>query len=193
MTDWDEYARSNPITESTYRAEETQWLRVQKLLDRCVGSVLDVGGGDGWIARQLMDRGHEVLMLEASSVRCARAAELGVTGFAAVDLARYPDASWSTVLLGEVLEHLDDPGETLHYAFRIASERVVISLPLQGWVDPTHVWRVSMDHFSTPNRSNDGRPLTSEQIIVTMQRGACAPFGYMDSDEKWKSQFLEGK
>lgn len=189
---WDEYAESHPISEDSYRAEPTQWARVQKLLDRCVGMVLDVGAGDGWIAAELLKRGHHVTALEASQTRVDRMVALGVDARLATSLDGFEDGSYDTVLLGEVLEHLEDPGQLLNDAFRIARERVVISLPLQGWVDPTHVWRVSLDHFVTPNRLNDGRPLSSEQIIVTMQRGLCWPMGFMDTDEKWREQFIEG-
>ena len=194
MTDlWDDYARSHPIGEDQYRAEETQWLRVQKLLDRCVGTVLDIGSGDGWIARELVNRGHYVECVESSEIRRQRIKEMipGVHVWAPEGIGKCQDAMFDTVLLGEVLEHLEDPGELLAHAFRIARERVVISVPLQGWCDPTHQWRISMDHFSTPE-TRPGRPATSEQVILTMQRGECWPLGYMGSDPKWRAQFVEG-
>src|SRR5258706_9062495 len=125
MSDWEEYARVQPIDEARYRAEPTQWARVEKLLDRCVGSVLDVGGGDGYIARRLMDRRHDVIMLEAYETRCERARLLGVTAYCTDDLHAFSDllfartGAFATVLLGEVLEHLEDPGTLLRDAFRI--------------------------------------------------------------------------
>lgn len=203
MTDrWDDYARRQPITEASYRSEPTQWARVQKLMDRCVGSVLDVGGGDGWIARQLMDRGHEVVMLEASETRCVRAMQLGVTAVCTGTLSERAlgGRRFDTVLLGEVLEHLDDPGQLLADAFRIARERVIITVPLLGWPDPTHQWRISLDHIVTPEADADRapgeeglRPESSEQIIVTMQRGRCWPLGWHLNDEGWRRQFVEGR
>lgn len=189
---WDEYAITHPITEDSYRAEPTQWARVQKLLDRCVGSVLDVGAGDGWIAQQLISRGHDVGCVEASQTRVERITVLGIDAWCETSLGGFKDGSWDTVLLGEVLEHLEDPGALLKDAFRIARERVVISLPLLGWCDPTHLWRVSLDHFVTPNPRDDGRPASSEQIIITMQRGECWPMGYMDQDPRWQAQFRDG-
>lgn len=189
---WDEYAEVQPIGELSYRAEPTQWARVLKVLDRCVGSVLDVGAGDGWVAAELVERGHDVLALEASQTRVDRMVALGVTARLADSLGGIQDGSWDTVLLGEVLEHLEDPGVLLADAFRIARERVVISVPLLGWCDPTHLWRVSLDHFSTPNPRDDGRPGSSEQIIVTLQRGDCWPLSYWKSDVKWSAQFEQG-
>ena len=148
-------------------AEPTQWDRVQKLLDRCVGSVLDVGGGDGWIAAELMKRGHEVVMLEVSAERCQRARDRGVNAFGIdayepfdllEDYATGDYRQFDTVLLGEVLEHLDDPGQLLRDAFRIARERVIITVPLLGWADPTHQWRIRT-WITSPTRIRGGAGL----------------------------------
>lgn len=144
--DWERYAEEQPIGPAQYAAEPTQAARVAKVLDRCVGSVLDVGAGDGWIASELEARGHEVLALEASQTRVDRIRALGVTAELRTSLAGIESLSWDTVLLGEVLEHLDDPGGLLRDAFRVARERVVFSVPLLGWCDPTHLWQIGRAH-----------------------------------------------
>lgn len=200
MSDWEDYARRQPINAETYASEPTQAARVARILDRCVGSVLDVGGGDGWIARQLMDRGHEVRMIEASPTRVRRAWELKVPAVTLDDLSGEADQSWDTVLLGEVLEHCPDPGILLRDAFRIARERVIITVPLLGWPDPTHQWRISLDHLVSAEADNPDRapserglrPESSEQIIVTWQKGLAWPLTYWQTDPKWKAQFEDG-
>jgi SAM-dependent methyltransferase len=154
---------------------------------------LDVGAGDGIIGASLQSRGHKVLCLEASQIRVDRIVGLGVPAELRTSLEGIQDGSWDTVLMGEVLEHLDDPGRLLADAFRIARERVVFSVPLLGWCDPTHLWRISLDHLVTANPREDGRPASSEQIVVTWQRGQCWPLGYWAGDEKWQAQFRDGR
>jgi ubiquinone/menaquinone biosynthesis C-methylase UbiE len=98
------------------------------------------------------------------------------------------DQSVDTVVLAEILEHVDNPGEILAEACRVAGERVVVSLPLNGWSDRTHQWRISLDYC----RGETGDPTKSEQIVLTFQRGTCWPLGYEAFDEDWHRQFVEG-
>lgn len=189
---WDEYANRAPINDETIDAEPVQRARTNKILDRCVGKTLDVGGGDGHISKALLDRGHEVTMTEASRVRVDRAIALGIDARLRDSLRWYGDQMYDTVLLGEVLEHCDDPGRLLRDAFNIARERVIISLPLNGWPDPTHQWRISLDHYSEPSPHSDGRHTPQEQIVLTFQRGPCWPPNYHETDEKWQQQFEDG-
>jgi hypothetical protein len=186
--DWDVYARRQPCDEGSLSAEPCQMMRIDKVVDRCVGRVLDVGGGDGYVSRRLMDAGHKVTMTEKSEVRAKRAQELGVE----VKLDEPPRFIYDTVLLGEVLEHLDDPGELLKDAFD-ARERVVITLPLDGWPDPTHKWRISLDVVEAPSPHTDGRPSPQRQIVLTFQRGDCWPTDYHTRDTKWREQFENGR
>lgn len=192
MIDWEHYAKINPLGKESYDAEPTQAARVEKILDRCVGSVLDVGGGDGYIAKRLMDRGHDVLMVDISNERVRRAVAAGVKAEQCEeDFVNVPNQSYDTVLLGEILEHMEMPGWMLDEAFRIARERVIVTVPLGGWCDPTHQWRISVDHIANPDPRED-RPPVSEQIVMTWQRGECWPLGYFKTDEKWHAQFEEG-
>lgn len=181
MTDWDAYADHAPDPVNTVQWKE----RVNKIVDRTVGTVLDIGGGDGTIARDLMDAGHDVTMIEPSAKRRARAEQKGVTAVEAVG----PGAKYDTVLLAEVLEHQHNPGPLLAEAFWRANERVVITLPLNGWPDPTHQWRVSVDTISNPHPAHPKE--RTEQIVLTFQRGDCWPQDYWRTDPTWWTQFGE--
>ena len=153
MSDWEDYAQRNVLNDNAYAAEPVQTMRVEAMARRSTGSVLDVGGGDGFFAKRISN----VTMVDISPIRVARAQALGVSAIVgdATDLP-FDDNSYDTVVLGEVLEHLDDPGKAFAEAFRVSRGRVVISLPLNGWEDPTHEWRISIDDLCRSRA--DGEP-----------------------------------
>lgn len=191
MTDrWDAYARMNPLGPDAYAAEPVQEMRAQTIADRVVGTVLDVGGGDGHVAGIIRDRGHWVKVVDISPLRVERcwsdhrlSAEVGD----ATDL-KFPDAAYDTVVLGEVLEHLDNPGRALAEACRVARRRVVVSLPLNGWADPTHEWRVRLDVVCDPEQHAKDRT-KGEQIVLTLERGPCWPADYHAADPSWAALY----
>jgi 2-polyprenyl-3-methyl-5-hydroxy-6-metoxy-1,4-benzoquinol methylase len=92
--------------------------------------LLDLGCGTGGYAKVLAERGHEVLALDVNPdyVRVAR--ELGVQADVydggALPLA---DGAVDSVVLLEVLEHLERPAELLAEARRVASLNVLASTP----------------------------------------------------------------
>lgn len=187
---WEAYARVNPLGPDAYNAEPVQQMRAETIVRRCRGDVLDVGGGDGYVADMIRAAGHRVKVVDASSIRVMRArrdyrltAEIG-------DATRLTQAerSYDTVVLGEILEHLENPGVALAEACRVARRRVVVSLPLNGWADPTHQWRIRLDVCSDPHQhAND--PTKGEQIVLTFERGACWPPDYHRFDPSWAALF----
>jgi SAM-dependent methyltransferase len=192
MTDWDGYARSQPHTREAYEAEPVQVARMKIMARRAKGSVLDVGSSDGYSTSLIRDAGHPVRAVDISPVRASRVRrrhhiECDVED--ATDLP-YEDNSVDTVCLGEIVEHLDNPGAAMVEAFRVARERVVISVPLNGWEDPTHEWRISLDVIRDPKQRKE-EPTKGEQIVLTFQRGKCWPRDYPLSDPSWHEQFEE--
>jgi hypothetical protein len=65
-----------------------------------------------------------------------------------------------------------------------------VSVPLNGWEDPTHRWRISLDFCEDPFQ-HEREPTKGQQVIVTWQRGPCWPPEYWQTDEVWQSQFKE--
>lgn len=187
---WDAYAQTCVLNDHFYAAEPVQEMRANAIVERVVGSVLDVGGGDGYIAGKIRARGHWVKVVDASPVRVSRCwGEQHIpaeTGDARA--LPYEDGSYDTVVLGEVLEHLDNPGEALAEACRVADKRVVVSLPLNGWCDPTHEWRVRLDVLTDPAQ-HAADPTKGEQIVLTLERGKCWPADYWQHDPEWSALF----
>lgn len=186
---WDAYARVNPLGEDSYRAEPVQQARVETIARRAVGRTLDVGGGEGYGTAMVPD----ATCVDISPLRATRARDRGVEAEVADACALpHPDGSVDTVILGEILEHLDNPGAALTEACRVAKERVIVSLPLNGWVDPTHQWRISLDHLVDEHQRADDAT-RGEQIVLTFQRGVCWPDTYYETNPAWHAQFVEGR
>jgi ubiquinone/menaquinone biosynthesis C-methylase UbiE len=165
--------------------EPVQQARVEVVASRCRGTVLDVGGGDGY------PTGHypDAHMVDISPTRVQRAREAGVNADVGdAEALGFPDGAFDTVVLGEILEHLANPGRALAEAFRVSRGRVIVTLPLYGWADPTHQWRISLDTcIDETQRAVD--PTKGAQIVLTFQRGRCWPPDYHETDPSWGDQF----
>lgn len=95
------------------------------------GSVLDLGCGDGLFLSLLQEHGIVGEGVDASS-EAARICEGKGFTTRVQDLSNalpYPDGSFDTVVLLDVLEHVYDPVSLLKEAARIARTRVVVSVP----------------------------------------------------------------
>jgi 2-polyprenyl-3-methyl-5-hydroxy-6-metoxy-1,4-benzoquinol methylase len=92
--------------------------------------VLDVGCGLGGYSRALADRGFECRGLDVVAEYVEAARGLGVPA-ERYDGERLPveDGAVDTVILVEVLEHLDDPGALLREAARAARRNVLVTTP----------------------------------------------------------------
>ena len=67
--------------------------------------ILEVGCGDGWLAKRLVDLGHDVVAVDSSEEAIARACRLGV----AARVARFPDfheEPFDVVLFTRSLHHI---------------------------------------------------------------------------------------
>jgi SAM-dependent methyltransferase len=92
--------------------------------------VLDLGCGLGGYSKVLADRGLEVSALDVIPEYVERARELGVKA-ELYDGERLPlaDDSVDSVILLEVIEHLQQPAALLREARRVARRNVLISTP----------------------------------------------------------------
>lgn len=95
--------------------------------------VWDIGGGNGYQAKALQDRGREVVLVEPGAVGCRNAARRGVKNVirASLEQLELPDASLHAITLLDVVEHLPDPVATLAECRRVLHPdgRVVITVP----------------------------------------------------------------
>ena len=93
-------------------------------------TVLDLGCGLGGYSRALADRGFEVRALDVVPDYVERARSIGVdAGLYDGETLPLEDGSVDTVILLEVLEHLDDPARLLREARRVARGGVLVTTP----------------------------------------------------------------
>lgn len=113
--------------------------------------ILDLGCGLGGYSKALADGGRSVRALDVNEEYVQRARELGVRA-ERYDGRELPlaDGEVDTVIMLEVLEHLDDPALLLREARRVARSGVLVSTPncTQGFgsvpVEFTHM--LDLDH-----------------------------------------------
>jgi SAM-dependent methyltransferase len=139
---------------------------VAPLLDPSA-SVLDVGAGDGALARAVLDLRPDVT-IRGVDVLARPTTEIDVTLFDGRTLP-FPDASFDDVLLVDVLHHADDPVALLRECARVARSAVVLK-----------------DH------DRDGflasRTLRFMDWVGNARHGVRLPYNYL-SWRRWQSAF----
>jgi SAM-dependent methyltransferase len=118
--------------------------------------VLDLGCGLGGYSKALGERGFDVTGLDVVPEYVERARSLGVIADL-YDGDRIPleDDAVDTVILFEVIEHLEDPARLLREARRVARRNVLISTPncTQGFgpapIEFNHMLDVDHKQFFT--------------------------------------------
>jgi SAM-dependent methyltransferase len=104
--------------------------RVRKLADHLSevvprgARVLDVGCGDGKLARRILDRRSD-LQLQGIDVLVRPSTAIPVVPFDGKAIP-YPDGSFDVVMFVDVLHHTDDPFVLLREAARVARQAIVI-------------------------------------------------------------------
>jgi len=129
--------------------------KLERIQKRAGFSILDVGCGPGLYIEQLMKLGHKMIAVDKNPVFVNEALkyteEVYQVDLDKMYLSQFPDASVDTVLMLDVLEHVDDDMKLLKDAARVARKNVLLSVPAQipkgmedtqlvfaSYTDPTH-------------------------------------------------------
>lgn len=132
--------------------------------------VLDIGCATGEYVKRLKDHGFECLGVDMNPdyVKEANANGNEVYNMDAKHLD-FPDKSFDTALLFEVLEHIDDPSEVLREAKRVSRKNVLITVPNCSGVDKLSQMGLTFEHMLEKDHVNfftksDLEGLLSEQF-----------------------------
>jgi ubiquinone/menaquinone biosynthesis C-methylase UbiE len=122
-------------------------------------SILDLGCGYGAYSLALMKEGRSCVGCDVNLQYLKTAVSSGLPSVAAEGALPFPDKSFDTVLLFEVIEHVPPIEAILKEAFRVARKSVLITVPnaeeielLKG-NDVTYAHMLSSDHvhFFSPD------------------------------------------
>lgn len=149
MQTWREHCWSGvPVMRS--RIEE-----IVRLVDGRGKTVLEIGCNEGFLSKALMEDGCLVTSADINENQIRKAKENFDIDALKADITKLPfeDGSFDIAVSGETLEHVQRPFVALDELFRVAREKVVISIPVgEYWLgELEHVWELNgsfVDHDS---------------------------------------------
>lgn len=117
---------------------ELEWVaeRDERVLPYIIGDVLDLGCGVGLIARSLareqyylgVDFSPEAIGI-ARAINTSSRASFACCAIEASYIQEFVAREYATVLLLEVLEHVDHPARIVDLALSLARDRVIVTVP----------------------------------------------------------------
>jgi SAM-dependent methyltransferase len=141
--------------------------------ERAGRRILDLGCGLGGYSRTLADRGFDCIAFDVIEEYVEAARSVGVRA-ERYDGDHVPldDGAVDTVILIEVLEHLEDPGALLREAARVARRNVLVTTPncTQDFgsapIEFSHMLDVDHRHFFTVESLRELLEATFERCEV---------------------------
>src|SRR5881397_565816 len=139
-------------------------------------SILDLGCGFGAYSGALLNDGVKCVGCDINFEYLRQAAGVGLPVVNVDSTLPFPDRTFDSVLMFEVLEHVFDVERVLGEAFRVARKNVLITVPnsenieLMKANDVTYAHMLSSDHlhfFEPRSLENALRPFAAE---VSIQR-----------------------
>ena len=121
--------------------------RIEKIIEITAPagkSIIEVGCNEGFVSKALMENGGTVTPVDYDQSLCDKAKamfDLDVVKANILDLP-FADRSFDIALGCEVLEHITNPFKGLSELFRVAREKVIITVPVgEYWAgELTHQW-----------------------------------------------------
>jgi ubiquinone/menaquinone biosynthesis C-methylase UbiE len=148
-----------PEAEPAFRHRRTL---VRRLLpSEAPARILDVGCGDGSLARDLSERtGAAVTMADLSWRRVERARGAlpgGAAAQASIYALPWKERSFDLVVCTDLLEHLDDPTAAMAELVRVSARHVLVSVPNQIAIEKTLCPHCGKDYFLYGHQHSFGR------------------------------------
>ncbi len=109
--------------------------------------ILDIGCGHGVYGKELIKKDYEYIGIEANGEYVKEASRHVDARLMRAEKLDFPDKSIDTVIMFEVLEHLEDPYAALEEIVRVTRKNVLISVPNIGPMVDCVEYNVVMHHF----------------------------------------------
>jgi 2-polyprenyl-3-methyl-5-hydroxy-6-metoxy-1,4-benzoquinol methylase len=136
----DLYSPGPPITVPSYE--------MLALIDKHAGeTILDIGCGHGVYGKELLKKGYRYTGIEANKGYVEEASKHVHALCMRAEKLEFPDKSFDTVILLEVLEHLEDPYAALSEILRVTRENLIVSVPNISPMKECVEYNVVMHHF----------------------------------------------
>ena len=138
---------------------------VDEIISKAEGKVLDIGCSNGYLLLSLKQKGCEVYGVETNLKFVEICKEMGLEVFCGtVEDAKFPDESFDTIVMSQVLEHLPSPKTTLKEIFRVLKPKgkVLVYCPnpesylSQLFGKYWHGWHIPF-HFYTFTKETIGK------------------------------------
>lgn len=121
---------------------------ILKIIERHAGkSILDIGCGYGVYGKALLKKGYEYTGIEVNEEYAAEAHKFVNVLHMRAEKLDFPDKSFDTVIMLEVLEHLEDPYTALSEIKRVTRKNLVVSVPNINPMVNCVEYNLVMHHF----------------------------------------------
>ncbi len=137
------------------RSEYASLKLVNFAMSHAGNRVLDIGCATGEYIQRLKDYGFECIGIDANPIYVKEANAKGIVAYN-MDAKRleFPDKSFDTALLFEVLEHIDDPAEVLKEAKRVSRKNILITVPNCSGFDNLNLMGLTFEHMLEEDHVN---------------------------------------
>lgn len=117
--------------------------------------VLDIGCATGEYIRRLKDHGFDCIGVDANPDYAKEANSKGNEAHCMnAKHLEFPDKSFDTALLFEVLEHIDDPSDVLEEAKRVSRKNLLITVPNCRGFDKLSPMGLTFEHMLEKDHVN---------------------------------------
>lgn len=142
------------------------------------GAIFDIGGGNGFVSRTLIDAGFEAVLVEPGKVGARNAMRRGIKTVicATLSTAKFGEGSLPSAGIFDVLEHVEDSAGFLREIHRCLSRngRLYITVPAHSWlwsdddVAAGHFRRYTLETLSAEVKAAGFAPLFSSYLFAPL-------------------------
>jgi len=148
--------------------------------------ILDYGCATGSYCIALRQLGFECVGVDVNQAYVTRAIARGVEARVVGETLPFSDASFDTVLLIDVLEHVPEPSRLITEALRVARKNLLITVPNAGRFDDLKRAGLTYEHMLERDHVRFFTKETLERLLA----GHCKEFSVRETDPRFVHYLL---